>query len=320
MIKGAKFDSGDEKWLMNKLLVSGDQLLKQRTLLEGVNTALEAAQSNLDNLTSAFDSLKSSVRDSIVSFGNITKIGKYGTNPNVLINQLMGDVNKATQFASQLEQLKAKGLNGTMINDIASAGIENGGMATAATLLLATPDQIAQINALQEQLVQQADNAGTTVAKSMYQAGIDAAQGLVDGLASQKKQIEDLMWTIAKGMELAIKQSLGIASPSKVMAELGEFTTIGFAEGMANKIRDVVMAGRQVVAAAVQTPQSLAASPVSVGATVPVQAGGGVVIQNLTICVEGKMDLTKPTDRRAIAKSLVAEIKEAIRKDDKSRR
>jgi hypothetical protein len=239
----------------------------------------------------------------------------------VLINQLMGDVNKATQFASQLEQLKAMGLNGQMINDIASAGITGGGMATAASLLLATPEQIAQINALQEQLVDQANRSGDTVAKSMYQAGIDAAQGLVDGLTSQQQQIQDLMWKIAQSMELAIKQSLGIASPSKVMHKLGMFTGEGFVTGLDSTIRNIVAASGRVVSAATSAPRVHVANAGSAHPeNMPGNIGGGVFIQELNICVEGKMDLTKPTDRRAIAKSLVTEIKEAIRKDDKSRR
>jgi LysM repeat protein len=320
-IEGAGFDPGDQKWLMDKLMVVGEQELIQRTRLENVNAQLEAASSNLETLTGQFDQLQKSVADSIVGFGNITKIGKYGTNPNVLINQLMGDVNKATQFASQLEQLKAMGLNGTMISDIANAGITGGGMATAASLLLATPDQIAQINQLQDQLVDQANRSGTTVAKSMYQAGIDAAQGLVDGLSSQQQEISDLMWKIAQSMELAIKQSLGIASPSKVMHKLGMFTGEGFVTGLESQIRAIATASGSVVEAATSAPRVHVANAGSAHpANVPGNMGGGVFIQELNICVEGKMDLTKPTDRRAIAKSLVTEIKEAIRKDDKSRR
>jgi hypothetical protein len=74
--------------------------------------------------------------------------------------------------------------------------------------------------------------AGTTASNAMYGAGIQAAQGLVNGLTKQKTAIEKAMMNIAKSMEKAIKKALGIKSPSKVMQEVGHYTAEGFAVGV----------------------------------------------------------------------------------------
>lgn len=327
-IQKAGFTAAAQKALLDKLNASGVQLMANQTLLEGVNASLADAQSALDAVTSQFDSLKSSIAASIVSFGSITKIGKWGTNINVLMTQLGSDVGAAKDFAAQLAALKSKGLDPALIQQVAEAGITGGGAATAATLLTATPEQIQQINALQAQLNTAANAAGTSTAQAMYGAGVQAAQGLVDGLTSQKKQIEDLMMTIAKGMETAIKAALGIASPSKVMADLFQWVPKGAAMGVMDNMShldDAIKAMCQVPidgAAVTSGVASLAGWNNTTSTTSTPTSGtitGGGNVFNINVNVDGTFDLTKPAQRREIAKSLVAEIKEEIRLYDKAR-
>jgi hypothetical protein len=73
---------------------------------------------------------------------------------------------------------------------------------------------------------------GSTASTELYQAGVDAAQGIVDGLQAQEEKIAKQMERIAKKMVDAIKRELGIASPSKVFAEIGKFSTEGLAKGL----------------------------------------------------------------------------------------
>jgi hypothetical protein len=117
------------------------------------------------------------------------------------------------------------------VAQIAQAGVEQGSSAAAA-LASATAGQIKQINTEQGALVTAAGKAGATAGDAMYGAGVQAAAGLVGGLASQQKQIEKQMLTIAKAMTKSIKTALGIKSPSKVMAQVGVYTAQGLAEGI----------------------------------------------------------------------------------------
>ncbi|WP_199546587.1 phage tail protein [Streptomyces sp. N35] len=291
----AAFTGKTESSLVGKMTASGKALLAHQKKLEGVNKSLDAAKSNFEDLKGKFDSLKTSISSSLISFGNITKVGKYGTSPETLIKQLTADAGRTTQFAGQLEQLKARGLNGQMIEDIASAGVTGGGMATAQSLLAASPEQIARINELQKQLTTSANKAGTVAADAMYGAGLRAAEGLVKGLTAQQSAIESAMMKIAKSMEAAIKKALGIKSPSRVMMQLGQHTADGFNIGVASR-KSLITAPNKM---SIQAPSSAAA-----------QTGPTI---NLTVNVNSNDLASSPAERRRIANLLVKETNDALR-------
>lgn len=300
--------------LAAKFTDTANRLIPLQQNLDKVRASLETAQQALDDVKAKFDQLKDSVASSIVEYGNITKIGKYGTSPQTLIAQMTADAGKATQFSDQLAQLKAKGVNGSLIEQIANAGITGGGMNTAQSLLNATPQQIAQINALQAQIATTADKAGQTAADATYGAGVQAAQGLVNGLKSQEKAIVAEMQVIANALVQAVRQALGIKSPSRVMAEVGHYTAMGFAQGMTDKeaeIKDTVL--------------RLGSIPAKLNPAIPSAGGdgtiknGGVTIENMTINVNGSFNISNPGERRALAVALAKDVKEAIRQDDRKR-
>jgi hypothetical protein len=60
---------------------------------------------------------------------------------------------------------------------------------------------------------------------------VNAAQGLVNGLASQQAALETQMNKLAKTIVNAIKRALRIKSPSQVFQELGQLTMDGLAKG-----------------------------------------------------------------------------------------
>lgn len=306
-----------ESSLLKKLDSSGKTLLAQQKKLEGVNTALDAAKDKLSDLKQSFDQLKDSVKGNILSFGNITKAGKYGTSASTLISQLQGDTNKATQFSGMLSQLKSKGVDSQILSDIASAGISGGGMATAQTLLGASDADIKKINDLQKQLTTAATSAGDTVATAMYGAGIQAAQGLVNGLTSQQAAIEAQMMAIAKSMEAAIKKALGIKSPSRVMMKVADFTADGLVNQLATRRAEV----RSSMQAIIPTPAGLTAMATTPAtASVPAPRGGGDIhIGAININGAG-IDMSNPAGIRQMAKLIGPAVKEEIRLSDKRTR
>jgi hypothetical protein len=314
------FKGSVETKLMAQYDKNAKAAINYQKKLVTVNKALETAQDKLAELKESFDSMKKSVSDAVLDFGKVTKIGTYGTSGDTLLNQLQKDVDRSGAFAKQLEQLKKKGVDSSIIGQIAEAGITGGGAATAQTILNMTPEQLKKLNDLQAQLKATADKAGTTAADAMYGAGLKSAQGLVDGLTAQKKAIEDKMMEIAKAMETAIKKALGIKSPSRVMMAVADFT----ADGLVNQL----IARKSDAEKAMATLVSPTAMPAATTRTVlpgnGTMVGGGntqvVNIQNLNVCVDGTFPLDSAKDRRALATALVKEIKEEIRKDDKKRR
>lgn len=310
-IKAATHGSTESR-LLKQLDSSGKALLANEKKLAGVNKALESAKGKLDDLKGKFDQLKTSVSSSLVSFGNITKIGKYGTSPETLIKQLQSDTSRTTQFASMLDQLKGKGLNATAIADIAQAGVTGGGMATAQSLLNATPEQIKQINELQAQLQKSADKAGTVTADAMYGAGIKAAEGIVKGLTAQQDKIEAAMMAIAKSMEKSIKAALGIKSPSKLMEPIGDFAFQGIERGWVKR----AAAGNTLLGG---NTAGLRVRPALLSGASSAAAPAAAPTVNLTATFN-TMTLPSAAERKVFAQAMAKDINDALLTYQKGRR
>jgi hypothetical protein len=306
------FTGKTETALVSQMTRSGKALIENQKRLEAVNKRLDAAKDTLEDLRGKFDQLKTSVSSSLVSFANITKIGKYGTSPETLIKQLQSDTSRTTEFASMLEQLKGKGLNAQSISEIAQAGITGGGMATAQSLLNATPEQIKQINQLEAQLKASADKAGTVTADAMYGAGVRAAEGLVKGLTAQQNAIEATMMAIAKSMERAIKKALGIKSPSKLMEPVGAFAMQGVEVGWTKQLGrgNTLLSGR---AAGLRVRPAL-----QPGAATPAAAGASVVV-HLNPAFN-MLTLPPPAERKAFAAAMAKDLNDALLDYQKGRR
>ena len=87
-----------------------------------------------------------------------------------------------------------------------------------------------------------AQQMGDDVSHKMYDAGIVAAQGLVDGFTAQKNKIAQSMFDIATEMVKAIRKALHIKSPSRVFAEIGRYSALGIAKGLSDSSSDVTSA------------------------------------------------------------------------------
>lgn len=228
------FHGKQESGLLRQLTNAGKSLIKYEKKLTDVNKKLDAAKTKLNDLKQAASSLRDQVKSGVMSATDITRVA--GNDKNVTMTDIMAtmreSVDKSSAFSGALKSLQSRGVSKDIINQIAEAGISGGGLETAGALLSASDSEIAQINAMQKQINDNAKSAGKTAADSMYAAGIKAADGLVKGLTKKKKDIEDAMMKIAKSMEKAIKKALGIKSPSRVMMNIGHHTAEGFALGM----------------------------------------------------------------------------------------
>lgn len=226
---------GVEKSLLKQLDKAGKSLIKYEKQLSSVNKKLESAKSKLDGLKQAAASLRESVSSGVMSATDITKVAT-GSDKNItksdIMTQMQQNVDKSTSFAQSLSDLKKKGVSGTIISQIASAGIEGGGLETAGAMLQMSSSEIKSMNDMQKKINKAAKSSGKTAADAMYGAGIKAAEGLVAGLTKKKKDIEKAMMNIAKAMEKSIKKALGIKSPSRVMMQVGHHTAEGFAVGI----------------------------------------------------------------------------------------
>ncbi|MFF9215502.1 phage tail tape measure protein [Streptomyces viridosporus] len=236
---------------LSTLSAGTKRLLSLARQEEKLASRLKTATKSLDDQIKARDKLAADVRKGVLDDGAITRqdSGGWPQTAETILAGLKADTAAAQTFAKNLATLRQKGVRSDLVAQIAQAGVAQGSSAAAA-LANANSSQVRQINAQQKALVAAADQAGATAGSAMYGAGIAAAQGLVKGLQVQQRAIERQMMTIAKGMSKSIRKALGIKSPSRVMALIGEHT----AQGLVKGIEGEQAAVNKSMASLVETP------------------------------------------------------------------
>ncbi|MCZ1006326.1 phage tail tape measure protein [Streptomyces lydicus] len=257
-----QFGSRSHQGLQNLVARDGRALNRLAAQRVSIASRLKAAHKRLADLQKDWKKTRDDVAKSVMENVSVVTALPEGsvqlTSQDVVAN-MRTQVAKARKFAAELQTLRKKGLSTELVQQIASAGVDQGG-ATAAALATANRSQIATINKLQKSAKSAAGSVGSAVADSMYKSGIDSAKGLIKGLQSQQKAIDKQMVRIANSMKTAIRRSLGIHSPSTVMAELGNYTAQGMAQGIESGTHHAVtaaaaMAGAVAGAAMPQVPR-----------------------------------------------------------------
>lgn len=143
---------------------------------------------------------------------------------------LTNQVGAVTKYSQTLEQLRALGLDDHLYQQLIDEGV--GAQEFASQLLAGGSAAVSELNGIDSQLTAASTTFGQQTSKNLYQAGVDAAQGVVDGLKSQMKAIEDQIGILARTIVKAIRRALRIKSPSRVMMEIGKLTGEGVAVGL----------------------------------------------------------------------------------------
>jgi chromosome segregation ATPase len=199
-----------ERHLLKELDSVGKSLIKHEQALNKVNKSLDGAKSKLDNLKSSAAQLSDSVKSGLLSAANITQ-GASGQ--TVTVASIMGGLTQSrdqtTAFAGALKDLKAKGLNSSLLQQIAEAGVNGGGLETAGALLGASSSEISSVNSLQSQISKGAAAAGKVTSDAVYGAALKAQEKLVNSLKHQQAKLEKAMDHLAKVMEKALAKAIG---------------------------------------------------------------------------------------------------------------
>ncbi|MFI0139634.1 hypothetical protein [Streptomyces luteogriseus] len=222
-----------EKNLLKALDSTGKKLLSYEKQLTSVTKSLEGARDKLNSLKQAAASLADSVKSGVLSSANITK--RQGDGP-VTVASVMGGLtasrDKATSFSKALADLKKKGLDPRLLQQIAEAGIEGGGLETAGALLNASSSEIKSMNSLQSQINSSATSAGKTTSDAVYKTAIAMQDKLVDKLARQQSKLTSSMDKLAKAMEKMIEKGFGMKAAGGIIGAAsggarGSWTMVG---------------------------------------------------------------------------------------------
>jgi hypothetical protein len=219
------------------------------------------------------------------SFSLASLAGETTSESTILARLKQG--NKAIQdFAKNIKTLQAKGLSKGLIRQLLELGPEQGA-GLARTIAAQSEAYIKSLNAAQGSITNSSVSLGKMGADALYDAGAQAGKGLLAGLKAQQKQIEQLMLSIAKAMQKAIRKALGIKSPSTVMAEVGRQSTLGLAVGLTDRLPQVQQAVAALSDSVAGTAGNLRAGApalAAVGAlpvgTARTGTGGATVVNN----------------------------------------
>lgn len=86
---------------------------------------------------------------------------------------------------------------------------------------------------------------------NLYDIGVNIIQGLINGISNMASRLWSMVEDLAAGVTSSIKSILGIASPSKVMTEIGEFTGEGFVNGLSSYVDKTKNVARKIANASV---------------------------------------------------------------------
>lgn len=207
----AAFSGRTESNLIKHLNSVGKSLIRYEKQLTSVTKSLASARDKLSSLKDAASQLSSSVKANLIGSANITK-GASGEGTVTLASVKSGMIasrDKVVAFASALKQLRAKGFSKSIIQQVAEAGIDGGGLETAGALLQASASEVSSINAVQSQIATAAGAAGKTTADTVYAKAIKDQAAVVNKLAKQQERLEKSMASLAKSMEKLVSRALG---------------------------------------------------------------------------------------------------------------
>lgn len=192
------------------------------------------------------------IENQMRDFASVADLGLgEGAGAGDIVAGLNDKLQAIKQFANDIKTLAERGLNKTTLRQIIEAGPEKGA-SLAEMLVGADGSEIKAINKAQKQIDKVSKQMGKNSADALYDVGKKAGEGFLKGLQGQLKQLEGMMAKIAKAVVDAAKKQLGVKSPSRVFADIGDNTMLGYIRGVLGRQDDTVAAVAGVVGQAAQ--------------------------------------------------------------------
>lgn len=271
-----------------------------------VAAKLDAANAKLEEAISLRDEFRTSVTQATQEFGSLLTtqgqilggIEQAITATDITTN-LTDRLAKIRKFQEDLRILTAQGLNSAAYKQIVEAGVEQGSNITQA-LLNGGLTAVNQTNSLVDQINAASNSLGSQASTRMYQAGVDAAKGLVDGLTSLSAQLDNAATRLGNTIAASLRRALGIKSPSTVMIAQMGYVGDGIVKGLDAQ-------GQKVSAAADALSRQIRVSPEAAAGASRTSAGDGVSGNSAPAI--GELHVHTPTeDTKAVAKEVVNEV------------
>jgi len=225
-----------ESEALTKIAKDRDALAKRYALSESLISEYQKAIGGALRLTNLFGKLKdeteqrtvTEVTQGVVTLGNslkefgITVTRSYEeTIQNVqdktagLLQGFRDMAQKSRDFASNLQKLKALGLDPMLFNQLIDAGVEAGGE-TAQALVDGGSETINEMNSIFDEINKLGAELGLDLGQTMYDTGKDMTYGLLDGIRSEQEQLYNLAVEMAQTFSQTFKDNFSVAIEAPV--------------------------------------------------------------------------------------------------------
>lgn len=221
LIKGLSDEKG-------KLLGLAKNFAEVADKLQAARDALDQAKQTRDDAIKGFKDQYSTLPDVVTTDAEGNAIDQLATYEDALKHQ----ADAVAAYQTTLDQLRKLGLDDATYQKLLAEGTAD--QQFASQLLSGGKTAVDGLNTLDSQLQNVSKTLAVNAGNNLYQAGVDAAQGLVKGLADKESDIAKAMERIATAMIKALKKKLKIKSPSEEFAEIGKFSMEGMAQGFSD--------------------------------------------------------------------------------------
>jgi len=298
-------DPGRVNLLLHGVKVVNATLADYANARARVATMLDAANQKLADAIALRDDYRRQVTDSVKAFGDLTTAVAQSVDgveqaltAGDITSNLQTRLDKIKHFQDDLRQLLAMGLSNDAYKQIVDQGVD-AGTAFADALLSGGIGSVQQTNSLVSQINGIADSLGVETSNRLYQAGVDAAKGLVDGLTSLSAQLDSAAAALGTSIANAVKKALGIKSPSRVLYDMMGYVGDGTVDGLDAQHNKVSAAAERFARQIAVSPEVAAySSRQSQGAPVSGNSGNEI---HMTV-------VTPTTDPKAVAIEAVNEL------------
>lgn len=230
---------------------------------EALATKLKTAQANVDKIVGTRNKKADEVAGSLR--GEFKLSNFVGMDAKDIVAGANAIAARIRTFGTKITQLRNLGLSANIISEVASLGSEDG-ISVADSLIAGGKGQVSKLNAAYKSIDNSAKGTGLAVANGMYGAGIQAAQGIADGIKKNIAAVDSAAKAITTRLISQVKKTLGIRSPSRVMRDqVGMQIGAGLAQGIRNSIKMVSAATDDLVSAATPDVKALSYGSATAG-------------------------------------------------------
>lgn len=207
---------------------------RTREILAG---KIEEAGQRLADAIALRDNYKEQIAQSIRDYGSLLTAEAKTVDGVVqaltagdIVGNLQDRLTEIKKFRDNLNMLLAMGVSESVYKTLLDAGVEGAG-AYVEALIGGGAGAIQEVNDLIAQIDDVGLSVGGQAATRMYQAGVDAAQGLVDGLNSLSDELDTAATKLGNAIVEAVRRALQTRSPSKkafaIMEDFGDGSVLG---------------------------------------------------------------------------------------------